>query len=214
LVRVGRLSILVLMAGSCLLALGLQNAFQNFQYMMLFGAGTGLLYILRWFWWRINAAGEITAMVVSLLVTLFFAIVYPRISPAPMADWMALCINVAVTTFSWVAVTLLTRPTDPDKLRQFYRLVRPGGPGWSAVVRAAADKGEPIESPNAAWDVPTGILCSLVGSVLVWGAVLGAGYWIYMEVVPAIALTVVCVLCAIALMRLWRGLGVAEDSTS
>jgi Na+/proline symporter len=212
LVRVARISIVVLMAGSCLLALGLRNAFQNFQYMILFGAGTGLLYILRWFWWRINAAGEITAMVVSLLVTLFFAIIYPRVSSVPLSDWKVLCINVAITTVSWLTITFLTKPTDSQKLIQFYRLVRPGGPGWKTVVCAAAERGEPVEASDAAWEVPTGILCTLLGSVLVWSAVLGVGYWIYREVALALAMTAVVVVCAIVLLRLWRGLGIAEET--
>jgi hypothetical protein len=149
---------------------------------------------------------------VSLLVTLFFAIVYPRVSSVPLADWKVLCANVAITTVSWLTITFLTRPTDPQKLMQFYRLVRPGGPGWKAVVRAAAERGEPLEASDTAWEVPTGILCTLLGSVLVWSAVLGVGYWIYMEVALALAMTAVVVVCTLLLLRLWSGLGIAEGT--
>ena len=81
LVFVGRCSILFLMIASSALALGLTNAFQNFKYMVLFAAGTGPIFLLRWFWWRINAASEIAAMVTSLLAAIYLAILHPHFFP-------------------------------------------------------------------------------------------------------------------------------------
>ncbi|MHB9036196.1 MAG: sodium:solute symporter family protein [Armatimonadota bacterium] len=203
LILVGRLSTGALMILSCLLALCMRNALDNFHIMLQFGAGTGLLFILRWFWWRINAASEISAMVVSGLVAIFFRLVYPRLGLPAMGDWQTLVIGVMFTTLVWVSVTLLTKPTDDKTLRSFYRLVHPGGPGWKAVIKKSATDGEAIDTQDAGWDVPIGIVCMLLGCALIWSAVLGTGYWIYGNQVPAVLLTVTAVISGISMMKLW-----------
>ncbi len=158
LVRVGRVSTVTLVVLAAALALQLENALQAFQILLQIGAGTGLLFLLRWFWWRINAWSEISAMVISFLVAMGFFIQHKlesrqiedlvsqgmeRAAAAAqvgrMPAWQELLVGVAVTTIGWILVTLVTRPTEDSVLISFYRLTRPGGPGWSRIVAKAAD---------------------------------------------------------------------------
>ena len=204
LVLVGRTTTVLLMVLAALLALWLQNALQAFQILLQVGAGTGLLFILRWFWWRINAYSEITAMVVSFLVAVWLEILQPRLIPglAPSAS-LKLVIGVAITTAAWVAATYLTRSTSHEVLRRFYRLARPGGPGWREVARAAASDGDPLPDPSADWTVPRGILAMLAGSLAVYAALFATGFWIYGRAAPAALLTLVSLVSAAALARIW-----------
>jgi len=213
LVMVGRLSTGVLMLLSCLLALAMRNALDNFHIMLQFGAGTGLIFILRWFWWRINAASEITAMIVSGVIAIFFRLGYPRLGLPPLNEWQTLVIGVAITTACWVFVTFITKPTDDSTLRSFYRLVHPGGPGWRPVIAKAQQDGDPIDKSAVSWDVPTGLLCSALGCALIWAAVLGTGHWIYGNYTSAAVSTVIAVVSGIFLMRLWGKLSTEKVST-
>jgi Na+/proline symporter len=154
LVRAGRVTTVLLMVMAASLALMLENALQAFKILLQIGAGTGLLFILRWFWWRINAISEITAMTVSFLVALFFFF-QERFDLFPIGelkDWHKLVIGVGITTVCWVSVTLVTRPTADRTLRHFYRLIRPGGTGWNRVIEKAQAEGDPITETGRAAD--------------------------------------------------------------
>ena len=205
LVTVGRATTVLLMVLAAALALWLRNALQAFEILLQIGAGTGLLFILRWFWWRINAYSEITAMVVSFAVAFWLELIQPRLFPGPgMDSSLKLVIGVAVTTISWVAVTYLSRPTDTATLRRFYRTARPGGPGWAAVADAAAADGEALPTdPAEDWTVPRGILAMTAGVAAVYAALFATGYWIYGRTLAASILTVVAVTGAVVLARLW-----------
>ena len=198
LVGVGRVTTVLLMVLAAGVALWLENALQAFQILLQIGAGTGLLFILRWFWWRINAYAEITAMVVSFAVAFAFEVLQP-----PIGASMRLVLGVAITTVAWVAVTLVTRPTDTATLRRFYRLARPGGPGWRRVAARAAAEGEPFPDPATDWTVPRGILAMLAGCLAVYSALFATGYWIYGSFGIAAALTVVAAVSAVTLARIW-----------
>ena len=204
LVLVGRITTAVLMVLAGTLALGMRNALDNFEILLQIGAGTGLLFILRWFWWRINAVSELAAMIVSFVVALYFRFFHGMTGLPEMAFWLQITVGVAITTVGWLVPTLLTRPTSHERLVSFYRLVRPGGPGWRVVVERARAEGEDIESGDAAWQVPIGILCMLVGCVAVYAATFATGYWIYGNHVSATILTVVSALAVYALTRLWH----------
>lgn len=172
LVMIGRGSTVGLMVLACIVALRLQNALGAFQLMLQIGAGTGLLFILRWFWWRINAWSEIVAMVVSFAVALFMHFA-PKMGVqfvADMQDWHRLCAGVAITTIAWVAATLLTKPTDEGTLRNFVRVANPGGPGWSRFSGV---------SSSAGWAMPWGIVCMMLGCALVWLLLFATGNLIY-----------------------------------
>jgi SSS family solute:Na+ symporter len=205
LVLVGRLSTLALMVLSALLALRLENALQAFQILLQIGAGTGLLFILRWFWWRINAWSEIVAMAVSFGVALWFYLGPGR--DGGLADWQKLLLGVGVTTAAWLTISFVTRPTDEARLRSFCRLTRPGGPGWAGVVRRAAADGEPLEAPSGgAWAVPTGILAMLLGCATVYSTLFGTGAWIYGRTGLALLLTALAIGAGLCLARVWRRL--------
>jgi len=198
-VLVGRVTTLVLMVVSSILGLWLSSALQAFQIILQIGAGTGLLFLLRWFWWRINAFSELAAMVVSFLV----AIGFEFFGPPGLEPWRKLVFGIAVTTVAWLMVTFLTRPTNEATLRRFCGLVRPGGPGWRPVFRRAAAAGEPIEEAGGDWNVPLGILCAAIGCIAVYAALLATGYWIYAQTVPAMVLTVVAAVASLALLKTW-----------
>jgi solute:Na+ symporter, SSS family len=204
LVLIGRLVTVLLMVLAAVVALWLTHALQAFQILLQIGAGTGLLFILRWFWWRINVYSELTAMIVSFLVAFWLELIQPRFFPdmVPIPS-TRLVIGVAITTVAWVTVTFLTRPVDEATLRRFYRLARPGGPGWETVARRAAELGEPLPDPAADWTVPRGILAMVAGTLAVYSALFATGYWIYGRWPLAAALTAVAVVAAVTLARIW-----------
>jgi hypothetical protein len=216
LVMVGRVSTAILMVCAAALALGLQNALQAFQILLQIGAGTGLLFILRWFWWRINAYSELVAMAVSFVIAIYLELIHPRVFPgAPIEPTARLLIGVGLTTVAWIATTLLTRPADERTLRSFYALVRPGGPGWRPVVERAEADGHPLPETGRGWIVPQGILATLVGSLAIYSALFGIGYWIYGRYLAAAALTALALAGSIYLVRVWgRVSGAGEEAVN
>lgn len=205
-VRAGRISTVVLMALTAVMALVLSNALQAFQILLQIGAGTGLLFILRWFWWRINPYSELTAMGVSFLAAVYLQLVHPYTNLPEISVHGRLLMGVGITTVAWVSVTFLTRPSDQKTLRSFYRLVKPGGPGWKKVVRAARDEGETLEDAEKGWDVPAGILCMVLGSLMVYSVLFAIGYWIYGKIPAAALLTVTSLASLYGLTRAWKKL--------
>ncbi len=204
LVRVARISTLVLMILAGIFALVLQNALQAFHIILQIGAGTGLLFLLRWYWWRINAFSEITAMIVSFIIALYFQFVHPRTGLPPISAPLQLILGVAITTISWILVTLVTRPTATATLRNFYRRTRPGGPGWKKVIREADEDNDWIEASDVKWDVPFGILLMILGCLAIYGTLFAMGYWIYGKYLPATILTIVAGITSFLLIKLWN----------
>lgn len=205
LVLIGRLSTVGLMVATSIVALLLENALQAFQILLQIGAGTGLLFILRWFWWRVNAASEITAMLTSFLVAVYFQFIHPHTGLPLVSAPVQLVAGVAVTTLAWLAAAWLGPATEAATLRSFYRLVRPGGPGWQRVVNDARHAGEDLESTGKpGWDVPHGILCMFLGCVMVYSALFATGNWIYGRIWPATSLSVAAVGVAGLLILAWR----------
>jgi Na+/proline symporter len=207
-VLVGRISTALLMVAACALAPFLASAKRAFDLMLQIGAGTGLLFILRWFWWRINAFSEITAMVVSFIVACYFEFVHTRIGLAPLESWQKLIIGVGITTATWLTVTFVTKAADEGTLRSFYRLVRPGGPGWRAVLQRAKSDNDPIDESGEKWDLPAGILCMVFGCFAVYSALFATGFWIYANRVPAIILTITAIVSAALLVKAWTKLDI------
>ncbi|MBX2816449.1 MAG: Na+:solute symporter [Saprospiraceae bacterium] len=204
LVLAGRVFTFLLMALAAALALVLTNALQVFDYILMFGAGTGLIFILRWFWWRINAWSEIAAMFSSGIISMLFAFgMYPE-------TWdtaYRFPIIVAITTSIWLAVTYLTQPESAETLRGFYQRIQPGGRGWHKIVSDAARDGENIVDPNAQWTLPSGILAMLTGCVLIYSTLFATGKWLYGETTSALILTAIAVVAAFALVSFWRKVG-------
>lgn len=169
-VWVGRVATVLLMVVACTLALFMENALQVFTIVLQIGAGTGLLFILRWFWWRINAATELTAMIVSFLVAVYFQLVNGH----GLADWQQLVVGVGITTVAWVVVALVSKPTDPAVLRSFYLKIRPGGTGWAPVAAQVPD--DPNAGPS---DLPYALLACFLGLVAIYGALFATGFFLY-----------------------------------
>lgn len=205
-VRVGRISTVSMMVAAAALALYLESSLTAFHILLQVGAGTGLIYILRWFWWRINAFSELAAMVVSFLVACYFEFVHTAIGFEPLATWQKLIIGVGVTTVAWLLVTLITRPTEERTLRSFYSLVQPGGPGWKAVLMRAKNENDPIDESAQRWDVPLGILCMVFGCLAVYAALFAAGAWIYLNYTQGAVLTVIAVVATVLLLKFWNKL--------
>lgn len=200
LVLAGRICTLLTMVVAALLGLGLSNALQVFRILLQVGAGTGLLFLLRWFWWRINAFSEITAMVVSFVVAVGVELFGPQDLPA----WAKIVTGVGITTIAWLLATFLTRPTDEATLRRFCRLVRPGGPGWAAVLRRAAAEGQLVEQEAQRWNVPMELVCMIIACAAVYCALIATGYWIYGNWIPAAMLTAAATGCTAILIATWK----------
>jgi Na+/proline symporter len=202
----GRVSTVGLMILTGLMALLLSNALQAFQILLQVGAGTGLLFILRWFWWRINPYSELTAMGVSFMVAVYLQAIHPHTGLPSISSHLQLLLGVGITTVSWISITLLTSPSNKKTLRSFYQLVNPGGPGWKNVVDRARQEGEPLEPKEQRWDVPQGILCMVLGCFGVYSTLFAAGYWIYGKYALALILSVVAVTSSFFLMKMWKKL--------
>lgn len=207
-VAVGRISTVVLMVLSALLALTLQNAFEVFDLLVTFGAGTGLVFILRWFWWRINAWSEITAMFASGIISILLVktslgdiLFNPETGVFP--EWANYPFVVVVTTAIWVAVTFMTKPESDATLRSFYKKIQPGGPGWAKVVSKATLDNEEIKNPNEKWSVPSGIGAMVLGVILVYTIMFATGYWIYGDTTLALILSGVAIVSGFLLKRTW-----------
>jgi Na+/proline symporter len=169
-VAVGRLVTGLLMVVAAGLTFVLDSARQAFDLLLSVGAGTGLIYLLRWFWWRINAWSEIAAMVSSFIVSAGFFIAAKQGHGVP--SHVSLLATVASTTVVWLIVTYLTKPTDAATLEAFYRRVRPAGPGWVAV-RAATGLGPSPDSLSQA------MLGWVLGCLFVYAALFGTGSILY-----------------------------------
>ena len=201
LVAVGRLSTVVLMALSIFIAWALiRNALEGFQILLQIGAGTGLIFILRWFWWRINAYSEIAAMIVSFLVALYFRYA----APGGYADHEQLMIGVGITTIVWIVVTLLTPATDHQTLVQFFRLIRPHRGGWQPVVAKGLADGELQESDLLTGRLPLELLSMFMGCFTVYGALFATGFWIYGQTQNALIASAVALLGSVFLLRNFR----------
>ena len=193
-VNVGRAVTVGLMVLAALVALWLDHAMQAFQILLQIGAGTGLIFLLRWFWWRINAWSEIAAMLVSFLFALYLHLGHVRLGFAPIDPALALVIGVGVTTVTWLAVTVLTPPTDRAVLQSFYDRIRPYPAGW----RRAVDTGR---GGQAGGDIAASLLAWFLGCVAVYAALFATGYLLYGRLTVGLACAAVAVLSAFALSR-------------
>ena len=205
-VRLGRITTVVLMILSAGLALLLSNALQAFNILLQVGAGTGLIFILRWFWYRINVYSEITAMIVSFIVALYLQIIHPRLGFEVIPAEFQLIIGVTITTIIWVSVTLLTPAENKKTLQEFYRKIQPGGLGWKKVVDQATKDGVNIQGEKGVWDVPTGILCMVIGSITIYSFLFSIGYFVYKDFKIAFILLGISIVSLYFLNRSWRKL--------
>ncbi|MEM1121499.1 MAG: sodium:solute symporter family protein [Bacteroidota bacterium] len=183
------------------LGLLLTSAGQAFNLLLLLGAGTGLIYILRWFWWRINAMTEIVAMIASLIIASYFTFLHDSTGLLPMEDWQKTVSGAILTTITWVAATYFTAPTKDQTLRSFYRLIKPGGNGWDAVIEKANAEGDAMQKEQG--QLPLELLCFVIGVATVYSTLFATGNWIYGNVGLAATLTAIAGAGAFFLIRAW-----------
>jgi len=199
-VRMGRITTVMLMVIASIFSLTfLDNATQAFDILLLSGAGTGAIYLLRWFWWRISAWTELVAMIVATIVAvvLVFGIEDGSLATEVLDhNTVRLLIAVGITTIAWIVATFAFAPTSKEVLRSFYRLTRPGGPGWKKVVEEASADGEIIEEKDAgkAWEMPIQILCVFIGAVVIYSALFAIGSFVYGDILKGVILSVVATL--------------------
>ncbi len=222
LVAVGRISTVVMMVFASILSLYLQNALQAFNILLQIGAGTGLLFILRWFWWRINAFSEISAMIVSFVIALVFlmkknidtaaidtlvgsgmSLEHATALVAPFKEWQELVIGVALTTVTWLAVTFMTAPADTKTLIGFLKKVQPSGPGWKKILDQARASGEIIDTDIRKNNFPLGIACMVAGCFAIYSALFATGYWIYSQYLLSAVLWLVAAVSSLFLWKMW-----------
>jgi Na+/proline symporter len=192
-VMAGRLVTAGLMLLAALVTYVLDTAQESFTLIMSIGAGTGLLYLLRWFWWRVTAWSEIAAMLTSFIIAVAFFIAGKAGFTVP--SHISLLIGVAITTAVWVAVTFIGPQNDRPILESFYRLVRPAGPGWSSV-RAASGLSA---SPDS---LPMSMLAWMLGCLLVYAALFGTGNFLYGRLVMGWMWAGVFIVASLGLARL------------
>ena len=201
-VAAGRWATVISLLTGALLSLSLTSAVQAFNLLLLLGAGTGGLFILRWFWWRISAATEIAAMVLSLVVAIYFTWVHDALAAEPVAlvpallSWQKLVLGACITTLGWVASAFIFPAEKEEVLQAFVDRVRPGGPGWRRFkVTGAADED---------WNVPRALLQAFLGCVAVYGLLLGFGSVLYGEGAAGMAFGALTGISITGILRLQR----------
>jgi len=208
LVNIGRITTVILMIVSSLVALSLTNALQLFEIILMFGAGTGLIFILRWFWWRINAWTEISAMIASGIISILLT--FTTQGDALFNDggmfpgYLKFPFVVLFSTVIWLLVTFLTAPETDKVLFAFYTKTQPGGPGWEKIVTRAKKAKVSIIKTTEKWSVPNGILAMVLGCVLIYSCMFAIGNYIYGEYTLAISLTGVVLVFSFLLLKIWK----------
>ncbi|MDX9755741.1 MAG: sodium:solute symporter family protein [bacterium] len=204
-VFMARVVTVLLMVVSCLLSFYLDSALQGFSILLQIGAGTGLIFMLRWFWWRINAWTEIAAMIISFLVAVYFHFIHsPVLGFAPFAEdesWIPLVSGVAITTCGWLLVTYLTPPTKQAVLQSYYDKIQPLGRGWAKVVQTG-------DAPKE--NITGNLLAVFLGCTAVYSALFATGYLIYGKPLLGGVLAILAIAAAVGVKKLlpqlqWRG---------
>ena len=171
------------------MGLCLTNAEQAFSLLLLLGSGTGLIYILRWYWWRISAYTEIIAMISSLIIA-----TYLNFFNTNLLGWQKIVFGAFSTTFVWVLTTYLAPTEDMIILKNFVKKVNPGGPGWAKIANLGNNKNS----------LPKNLLSMFLGTVMVFSILLGMGNIIYSETIIGIVLFFIGILTALGIYILWK----------
>ncbi len=199
LVNVGRFSVVILMIISSVIAILLTNAYQLFDIILMFGAGTGSIFILRWFWWRINAWSEIAAMLSSGIISIaltnesLFNLIF---NDDGLPGYMKFPFIVLLTTSIWLIVTFMTPADEKGTLIKFYKKTKPGGPGWNKIKEHVTISDQKVE-----WIVPKGILCMIIGCITIYSALFSTGYFIYGEISSALIFLLITIVSGLILFK-------------
>jgi SSS family solute:Na+ symporter len=195
-VNVGRLCTVCLYFGAAAVSYALDSAQDAFQVLISIGAGTGLLYMLRWYWWRINAWCEVAAMVSSFGISFVFFAMAKAGHPLAFAD--SVVYSVAFTTAVWLLTAFVTAPTSPERLHAFYLKVHPAGPGWTRIRR---ETGVSVEEAALQSDsLGKAMLGWVSGCLTIWSALFATGEFLYGRTQPALILTAVFIVSGVVLI--------------
>lgn len=202
---VGRLTTVLLFAASALLTTVLDSAKDNFDLMLQVGAGTGLLYLVRWFWWRITAWCEVVAMISSFAISVALFILH-KTGALHLSTHVQLLLTVAFTTICWLLTAYLGPQTDRKTLVEFYRRVHPAGPGWEPI-RSEAGVSDALHRATAS-EVPLALLGWTLGCAMIWSSLFAVGNFCYGRTGMALLLTAVFVVTGLGsvwvIKRLWQ----------
>ena len=185
-VRAGKLSTVILMILAGFVSLQLSDSLGAFNILLQIGAGTGSIFLLRWFWWRVNAYSEITGMIISFFVAVYFEWIHESLFDIRLKEYAELLIGVGVTTFSWLLVTILTKPTDDDKLMEFYKKIKPYGVGWNGFISKLNIKRINDKGDSAMRD----LFLVFLGVLMVYFGLFGIGYILYNQMVIGVVLLI------------------------
>ena len=188
LVATGRWTTVILMIFATIMGLMLQDANQGFDLLLSIGAGTGSIFLLRWFWWRVNSYSELAGMVISFVYALFNSFVLAK----PLTGSINILVGVLITTAGWLLVTFLTRPEPQETLIRFYKFIKPAAFGWKPVIDIAVKEGIIEKNQVETGQLPLEIACVLLGTVTVYSALFSVGFLIYGKIpsfLIALALT-------------------------
>ena len=197
-------TILLAFSGGLLSLTIMDNATQAFDLLLLSGAGTGAVYLLRWFWWRINAQTEIISMAAAFIVSfiMVFCVKDGTFECAIIDDHtVRLLITIAIVTVIWLITVFVTKSEDEKTLSEFYKLTMPGGPGWKHFLKRIKD--ENLLKENALhWQMPLQLLCIFIGIITVYALIFAGGFFTYLKFLPACIFLFIGILGAIALFKL------------
>ncbi len=199
-VTMGRSATVLLFFLSIFVTMQLDTVEGAWKFLLAIGSGTGLVLILRWYWWRINAWSEISSMIASLVVSITaIAVIKGRFPEGDLrADAWVMLTTVAISTVVWLTVTYMTKPESDAVLERFYRRVRPGGPGWARVSEKAGFGRESIPGGALAWTN------WIAGIVAVYSSLFGIGRLIFGDLVQGLGMLVLAVVAFAWIARSFR----------
>ncbi len=199
-VLMGRLTTIGLFLCSAGAVFLLESAKDAFDIILQIGAGTGLLYLLRWFWWRINAWCEVVAMISSFGVSVAL-LVLKQNTDFNISTHVALMVTIAVTTFCWLLTAFIAPQTDRKTLIEFYKKVRPFGPGWAVIRREAGISDAEAAVYARHENIPLALLGWFSGSVAIWSSLFTVGSFLYGRTTHAMILLAIFVVSGLVLIR-------------
>jgi Na+/proline symporter len=203
-VAMSRAATVFLFLASALVTMRLQTIEGAWKFLLALGSGTGLVLILRWYWWRINAWSEISAMIASFVISLIAIGVFKSRLPAGdlRSDAYVMLVTVVLSTIVWLVVTFVTKPEPDATLDAFYRRVRPGGPGWATVSARAGFGREGIPGGALAWTN------WIAGIVAVYASLFGIGKIVLGDLLQGLVMLAVAIISFAWIARSFR-----EDAT-
>ena len=213
-VFMGRVVTVILFLVSSGVVFILDTAKDAFDVILQVGAGTGLLYLVRWFWWRVNAWCEVVAMISSFFISVLF-LVLEKQQIYTTTTAVRLVMTVAVTTVCWILAAYLAPQTDRRTLIEFYRKVRPAGPGWEVIRQEAGISKADVA--KAGDSIPLALVGWVAGCTMIWSSLFTVGNFLYGRTGYALALAAVFVISGLILLRvinkLWADKSEVEGDT-